>query len=570
MRATLLAASALLLLALALPIAAVQPAAAQAPSGGYGIVFSCPPAVTSDAAASAAPTACPSYVLDSEDVMAQPVLVVDPRTPTLVAFNALHGGTGIRSPTQDPLPTPHSRDNAVHQPHTTFVSTDGGSHWEDHRYASPLATAHESQPSPLPVLPPTETKNQVFGEDNAMVADRHGQLTIASLYSVRDQPGGPVHFRVVAWSEGRIGGALDYDRGYAVLQPTDPDAAIDSLSAVDLPAAHETVVAWREVGADGRGYVQVAHKAQDDGGAQWTLLERGQRIGPCSHASNAVAIQGRVYVGCVAGDGYPAPGEKGQVQIHAVLPGNWTTERISAAPLQGLGNIVLASADALRPGGIVAAGSGVREGRPVAAVAVGVSGADWGRAHDYAPQLSDLGAHPGSALREARINALAVLATSGTVHLVYMERYDVQGASGGQEFAKEYGVAQLGGRFLGKFALGYGDPQSRATPDPPVSGLGTDVYDDQHDSIAVTHDRTGKERTFVAFGDYGYVRFAEVREQDPTIPVFPPIGAPAALPTLAASTSPVLVGALAGTLSTAAVLRAALAKSKKAVEAPTL
>ncbi|MEA3204316.1 MAG: hypothetical protein QOI63_1996 [Thermoplasmata archaeon] len=567
MRATLLAAPALLL-SLLLPLAAT-PSGAQA-SGDYAIVFSCPPAVTSDAAASTAPTACPSYVLDTEDVMAQPMLVVDPRDPGLVAFNALHGGTGVRAPTQDPLPTPHSRDNLVHQPHTTFVSRDAGSHWEDHRYPSPLATQHDPQPSPLPLQAPAQDGHEVFGEDNAMVADRHGALTIASLYSARDEKGGPVHFRIVAWSEGRIGSALDYDKGYSVLQPTDPDAAVDSLAAVDLPSAGQTILSWRETGADGKAWLQMAHRAQGDDGAQWELLPRGQRIGPCSHVSNAIAVDGRVYAACVAADGYPGVGNKGQVQVHAVTPGNWTSERVSALAMQGVGNVVMASTEGLRTGGMVIAGSGLREGRPVAQVAYGVRGAVWGRAHDYAPQLTDQAAHPGARLLEARVNALAVLSTSGTVHLVYMERYDVQGTGGQAEFAKSYGAAQLDGRFLGRFPIGFGDPQSRATQSPQISGLGSDVFDDQHDSIVVTRDRSGKERAFVAFGDYGYVRFGEVREQQPPPPLVPPIGAPAAIPTLAASTSPVLVGALAGTLSTAAVLRAALAKSKKAVEAPTL
>jgi hypothetical protein len=562
----------LLSLALLLPLAAaaLPVASAQGTGSGYGVQFLCPPVVESDAAGAKPPTACPAYVLDTEDVMAQPRLVVDPREPRLVAFNALHGGSGVRTAAQDPLPTPHSRDNLVHQPHTTFVSGDAGAHWDDHRYPSPLATQHEAQPPLIPLFtPPSAGGNEVFGEDNAMVADRHGKLTIASLYSARDEKGGPVHYRVVAWDQGRIGDALDYDKGYTVLSPTDPDDAVDSLQAVDLPDAHETVLAWRETGPDGKGWLQMAHKAQDDGGAQWELLPREQRVGPCSHTSNPIEADGRVYVGCVAADGYTR-GNVGQAQVHALTPGNWTTERVSAAPMQGLSSLTLASAEGLREGGMVLAGSGVREGRPIVLVAAGVRGGAWGRANDYAASLGDAAQHPGARLLESRVNALAVLAASGTVHMVYMERYTAQGTGGQQEFSKFYAAAKLDGRFLGRFAVGYGDPQSRATISPQVTGVTGDDYDDQHDSIVVTHDRTGKERAFVAFGDYGYVRFAEVQEQGPPLPVFPPLGAPAAIPTLAASTSPVLVGALAGTLSTAAVLRAALAKSKKAAEAPTL
>lgn len=566
-----------LTLLLPLVAATLHPADAQGVGGGYGVTFVCPPIVSSDAApqsvpspSQAAPT-CPAYIFDAEDVMAQPRLVVDGRDPGLLAFNALHGGSGIRAPTQDPQPTPRSRDNAVHQPHTTFVSTDKGADWQDHRYASPLATTHESQPPlPIPLTPPTQTSNQVFGEDNAMVADRHGKLTIASLYSVRDQAGGPVRFRVVAWREGRIGDALDYDRGYVVLSPTDANATIDSLNAVDVPEAHQTVLAWRETGSDGKAWLQVAHLPQDDGGAQWTLLDRAQRIGPCAAVSNPIDSQGVLYVGCLPAAGYAGAPAKGQAQMHEVFPGNWTSQRIGPTPVLGATSLTLASADALSHGMMVLAGGGIREGAPEALLAVGVKGAAWGHLHDYGPQMTDLPAHVGTPLLEVRINALDVLGASGTVHFLYMERYSVQGSSGQQEFAKEYGVATANGRFLGKFGLNYGDPQARMAISPQVTGASGEDFNDQHDSIVTVHDRTGKERTFVAFGDYGAVRFAEVVEVQPPPLVIPPLSAPVAIPTLAASTSPALVGAAAGALSAAAVLRAALAKSKKAVEAPTL
>src|SRR5689334_13487865 len=107
--------------------------------------------------------------------MAQPDLAIDPRDSTLVAFHALHGGPGLRTAVQDPSPTEHSRDDAVHQPHTTFQSRDGGSTWDDNRYYAPegLRTANA----------------EVFGEDNALELDDKGDITLASLYSHRANQG---------------------------------------------------------------------------------------------------------------------------------------------------------------------------------------------------------------------------------------------------------------------------------------------------------------------------------------------------------------------------------------------
>ncbi|HUR61964.1 MAG TPA: hypothetical protein VM286_06330 [Candidatus Thermoplasmatota archaeon] len=572
MRAQLVLSSAALLMSLA---ALTMPAAAQGTGSGYSVTFTCPPTVVSSAAPSSAPdlgqqaTVCPAPVPDYEDVMAQPVLVVG-RDPSLLAFNALHGGSGIRAATQDPQPTPHSRDNLVHQPHTTFTTTDRGAIWKDNPYGSPLGTEHQSSPPLLPITPPTSTGPEVFGEDNAMVLDARGELTIASLYSMREERGAPVQYRIVAWDMGRLGDALDYARGYATIAPTDPDARVDSLRATDVPSVRETLLAWRETGADGKAWLQVAHRAQEDGGAQWALMDAGQRIGPCSGISNPLALDGVVYVACIAAKGYPGIGNIGQVQVHAIDPGNWTSRRVSAPPLVAVTSVALVSADGLRDGAMLAAGSGIREGRAVALVTAGIRGADWGRANDYGRDVSEASAHPGARLIEARINALAFVASSSTVHMVFMERFDVQGTGGQQEFAKTYDVAQASGRFLGKFPIAYGDPNNRPAFPPTTVGVTSEDFDDAHDSIVVSHDRSGKDRTFLAFGDYGNVRFAEVVEVGPPVPAFPPVGPVAAIPTLAASTSPVLVGAVAGTLSTAAVMRFALAKSKKSVEAPTL
>jgi hypothetical protein len=159
--------------------------------------------------------------------------------------------------------------------------------------------------------------------------------------------------------------------------------------------------------------------------------------------------------------------------------------------------------------------------------------------------------------------------TSGTAHFLYSERYASQAASGPTaEFTKVYSAVQADGRYLGSWGVGYGDPQANSNVPAIYQGTSSSVFDDAHDSIVAVNGKHGGERLFVAFGDHGFVRFAEVAELQPPLPLFPPIGAPAAIPTLAASTSPVVVGSVAGALSLAAVSRMALARSKKTAEAP--
>jgi hypothetical protein len=161
---------------------------------------------------------------------------------------------------------------------------------------------------------------------------------------------------------------------------------------------------------------------------------------------------------------------------------------------------------------------------------------------------------------------LAVKATSGTAHFLVQERFTGGAASDSRVFSKTYGVAQSTGRFLGTFGLGYGDPQSRASVPVTVSGNSVGGFYDAHDSLLVVKGKLGEERLFIAFGDYGYVRFGEVVEVQPPAPLFPGIAAPAAIPALSAAVSPALVAAAAGALSMAAVSRIVLARSKKSVE----
>jgi hypothetical protein len=532
---------------------------AAAPETTYNLQFSCPPQVEQTGPApAAAPEACPSYVLDVEDVMAQPVLVVDPRDASLVAFNALHGGPGIRAATQDPLPTERSRSDLIHQPHTTFQSTDGGAFWDDNRY-----------------YPRLDGKAEVFGEDNAMASDAKGRLTIASLYSFYNKTeqssplpiasptrsGQEPGYAIIVWSSDRISTPVDYDKSY-IVHTAAKGHVYDTIAAAPFPAADSMVVAWRETDPSGSS-LSLLHRATD-GAGQWDVMEHA--VNACNAITNPVAVANRLLVGCIQGKG-----ERGDLHLYGIAA-NWTVEDLGMTPLRSVTQARLASAEALRPGGFVVAGAGMTDGRPHVWVALGVAPKGlpaFSRARDYGDHLTALAAHAGTQLLEARVTALTFVGTSATAHMLYMERYASGGASGPSgEFAKTYAVVQADGRYLGTWGVGFGDPQANANVPVLVSGGGTGVFDDLHDSLVVAKGKHGDERVFVAFGDHGYVRYAEVTEVQPPVPLFPPIGAPAAIPALTASTSPVVVGTVAGALSLAAVSRLALARSKKAAEAP--
>ena len=106
----------------------------------------------------------------------------------------------------------------------------------------------------------------------------------------------------------------------------------------------------------------------------------------------------------------------------------------------------------------------------------------------------------------------------------------------------------------------------------PVStqGVGEDIFQDLHDDILVWTDPEGRGREFVAFGDYGFVRFAEVGEENAIPFAFPPTVGTPPIPAPTAGINPAVVGAVAGSLAMAMAARMALAKKKRTAEAPSL
>jgi hypothetical protein len=547
--------------------AADAPAAAAAP-GDYGVTFHCPARVSSDLE----DNRCPSYVLDTEDIMAQPVLMVDGKNPEWVAFNALHGGHGVRTAADPPFPTNFSRDNELHQPHTTFQTTDGGQNWDDNRYYAHIAN-----------------KAEVFGEDNAALLDKHGRMYVSSLYSYREKGEttclvadvgctttvGPVRYAMLNWKSGTIREPFTSDVNYVEIDPRLPDSAIlHNFLVYDAPSG-QVAVFWLEARADGSQWIESA-VTHTDGGSVWTRASERQAVAGCSGMTNPLAMYDGIYVGCYAAQGHKLPGGDnatvGQLLLYKYDPRTWDRVSTGPMPFSSPGNTILASAEGLHKGAFVAVSAGIDgHAKAYAKVAFSDRGLSWTTPKDYIQYTTDTVARQGAQLIEERVNAAAFVAHTGTLHMILMERFAVQQGGpiqdiGTTPFSKAYAVVHATGKFLGKFDFKYGDPQTRANFDAQSKGLGEDVFDDQHDSIIPLATGAG-DRVFLAFGDHGYVRFAEAREDNPAPPFFPFPAPPPAIPAALAAANPAVAGAVAGVLSTAMLAALAAARNKKTTEA---
>lgn len=531
----------------ALPEEAPQhPAAAPADAAGeYRIGFRCA------GANETVPTAvgCPSYVLDREDVLSQPVLLVDPLDANVIGFSAMHGGRGVQAGPGDAPPTERSRRNALHQPHTVFRSNDGGAAWEDMPYYAPDSMKGSAT-------------RQIFGEDNAAVLDGAGRLVVASLYAYRDG-GSPVdgsaahQFAVAVWKGERLTKAVDYFRNVRVLSPDAPDARIDSLHLVFVPASGNVALLWRETPAQGEPFIHLNWTPQG-GGSTWRAAPEASRIGPCAEITNPVALGDRVVLGCRPDEGAP-------FALHAFDGANWSATPLGVTPITTPHASLLKRGDR---GDLVLVGSGVVDGRPLAQLAYVDNAGVWSEAEDITQALSLTG---GARLLDARVTAAAYAPRSGNLHLVYLEQQDLGAPTpqnaGRASFVKALVAIQAGGGLQARLDLGLGTIR-RADVPPTYSGVGEGAFADLHDGLVVwTNPETGEEREFLAFGDYGWVRFAEVVEEGFAPPILPLSANIPPVPVASAGTIPALVGLPAGILAGAAMLRVAAARRKVTVEA---
>lgn len=536
-------------------------AAAAAAAAEYLVRFRCPERV--DAPTLDQGPVCPDYVLDEEDVFGQPALMVDPRNPSFIAFSAMHGGHGIHPPGQEP-PSERSRSDPVHQPHTTFASKDGGASWVDQPYHAPDAMQREGAGG--------QRTRDIFGEDNAAVQDAQGRMYLAALYAYRDGAGGlaapgAFQYAVALWKAKGPEYPVDYHVNTRIIDSGNEGAdRIDGLHLEHVPATDLVVVVWREetpdaLGGDGANASRVVlHATQPGGGALW---ERAAvDIAPCARMSNPVAVDAFLYVACRA----DADDGNDTVRVHEVDTASWTARVAGEAQVAG-STLHLVKRGAF--GHMVLVGSGLDgDLAPLVQVAYGERGGAWGPAEDIGHRLASGSTLP---LLDARVTAAAYAPRSGNLHVIYLERYDLRSANAdtGQtpEFAKFFGSMVAEGRFLELVDLGVGTA-SRLGFSPVLTGAGSGVFDDLHDSIVIWDGAPHglEDREFVAFGDHGYVRFAEVVEENFTPPMplaftnVPPV------PFASPGAAPAVLGVGAGVLAGAFVARTIAARRAAALE----
>lgn len=548
------------------------PATAPESSAGadYQIKFTCPP--QTESAYSAA--GCPQYVPDVEDIMGQPVLLVDPKDFNLVSFHALHGGHGLHDGVPGGVlgsaPSSRSRDDVVHQTHTAFWSTDFTAQWHDNPNHAPAAIREKGDAG-------------TFAEDNGATLDAQGRVSIGVVYAYHEQEAQPWNYKIAFWKSDRINRPISYDNNLAFVPQQDTTDKMESLHMTYVQATNKVVALWRQapitppalanpLERNLKSWISVAWTPAGTG-ADWHLMDRGQVIGPCTRTTNPLVLGDKIYVGCFADDGYGYGhgAQVGYLQLHTVSTQDWTTSYVAQVPILR-GDAVLADR---RDGKMVIASAGVEGHKAFVDISYGERGTNWSSPENFGPKLTMAGDR--TTLLEARVTALAYIKESGNLHLFYLERFqkdplDAEHAAD-PEFHKRFSAIRAYGGYQDDGNITYASALARARADYPNYLVGFDegVFGDLHDSILVwTDPKSGVEREFVAYGDYGYTRFAEVTEENfvpaccPVPPAVPPIpaGAPA--------TNPAVVGALAGALATAMVATMLLHRRKRQVEAPSL
>ncbi len=530
--------------------AQVRSEAAAASEGGYRILFRCPETV----GGTGVPAACPAYVLDREDILSQPILVIDPNNPEDIAFHALHGGRGIHPLPNAQPPSSRSRDDQVHQPHTTFRSTDGGKGWEDMPYHAPDSLQDRRTPP----------QREIYGEDNAATLDAQGRLTLASLYSYREGAAtptgtpGPFQYVIGAWKSHPIGkGPVDYHVNVKLLTPSENATRVDSLHATYVRGSDVITLTWREENADGSTIALRWSRPQD--GALWNAADIA--IGPCSAVSNPLAYESLLFIAC-------RPNATAPWEMRAIDTALWSVTDLGATPLSATHATLVERGQS---GFMMLIGSGVRDdGSPTVAISYGEQGARWSSPEEIG---HDLTLAAGAPILDARVTAASYHPQSGNIHLIYLERHEItstnaDGASQ-PEFAKVFAAVKAEGTFQGKIDLQLGTV-SRVDYSPTLTGAASGAFDDLHDGIVVWKDpKSGRTREYIAFGDYGYARFAEVVEENFLSPLAIPIAQVPPVPVASAGTAPVLVGLGAGVIAGSMVARTMWARRKSTVEAPT-
>lgn len=548
------------------------PTAAPAADGVYGVRFKCPQIVYNRAEEQAGVDAanCPLRVFDPEDIMGQPILVVDPQNFNILAFNALHGGRGLHPPPElggSVPPSDRSRYNILHQPHTTFRSIKAGAEFSDERYYAPEALR--------------ESDRIAFGEDNAFAIDAEGRSYIASVYAWKDTGEKNYHYTTAFWKTHRLNRAVNYYESISLKHTSAAFNKIDSIHATYAAGAHRVVAMWRESVTNasvdkGRLASWAEFYATTPGeGAQWEKQPEAQRVGPCRAITNPLAVGPYVYFGCLPDRGFQRVPNASfdRWLMFSLDPKTMNTQYLSLVPI-GTPNGLLV--DRGGKGYMIFVGSGIEGGAPTVLVSYGALGINWQDVESYGDRLHNADAPARAGLADARVTAAIYTRETGNIHLVYQEKYRFEQTAQnpdqqGKTYYKTYAVVRPTAGWRGKFdtQLQFGDPRTYVNYQLAYQGgFNENIFHDLHDSLVVWKDvrYKGKEKIFVAFGDYGSVRFAEVVEENAVPAAFLAPLSPPPLPIPLEAANPAATGTAAAALMGLMLLRLLAARKKAAVE----
>ncbi len=442
------------------------------------------PAYTLELLCPAGASECPVQVVDGDDALGDPALVIDGDT---IAVASLHGTGDANN-----APSPKSRGG---QPFTTLISQDRGASWID-----------------KPYYPPPFVGNDALGEHPAIAMSPFGAVFVASLYTTPAGEG--FEDRIVTQRFSSLRQVMSQQDGAYAAQAIPPHYEHNRIGQMWFvgDAGDAISVVWNEqatpqaVQADrnATGGIHMAWiKDQADHFTPTSLIT------PCNSSTNPVWYDGHIHIGCqVSSSDFPwRPGAAaGDIDLFRFDAQGETIEYLGPTPLSGGAPKLAMSSD----------------GRLAVATAAVVAGAlrldaAFGFVNDTRllwPQNHSLGASLSlPEITEANIQDMLWHEASGAVQLILKQRTPAQTPTvGGIPVAPTFHkqIVALHGEhgLLATLPLPLRGLAQR-TDDPSLLAQPDDVFNDLSDDLAPGSGQLAG-RTFMAIGDYGIIQFAEV------------------------------------------------------------
>lgn len=547
--------------ALLLPLTATG----QDPGGAgvqYTLVIDCP-----ETFQVAGQVDCPVRAVDSEDMMGDPSVAVDPFDPANLIVASLHGGvyggggagtTGALDCTE-PGPTPKSRCGQVF---TTFTSTDHGAYWVDN-----------------PFYPPEDVGQDAYGQHPQVTIDPYGHVYVGSLYAMPKSGGWDY---VIASQKFASLDTIDQEQdGEYHTQYLDPVHLGNQISQMWFlfnPVTDNMTIVWNEqipaVALNqtqaqeecvplpppapcipppaGAARPQPAAQAAAKGGAKsvigvvWSTSSTKSpyhyqkeewAIGPCLTSTNPVLSEGWLYVGCVTN---PAEGQfpwnptgaPGTVEMFRMESSGGEPQYIGSSPMVGGAPKLGVRSD----GRLALVNALSVDGQLSLDVAFGTydggSGrVKWGNLDHHGSAVTKV--DPAIRIVAANVQDVIYREHSGVLHLLLKERIQPSGlglgalqATVSPHIQKSIVAIHEEHGMLAKLPLDIGNIVNRTdatllqAPEAAYDDLSDDFLQlplqDEYrytDPAQVEHVLgPAYAREFFAVGDYGTVIFAEVVE----------------------------------------------------------